>query len=67
MIKKMKVDGYVVENNNISEVIEKLCEADGSPSNKLSYLADAARLLAWSIAEIAQELAHEDIQNEELS
>lgn len=49
------VDGYEVSNDAIKKVIDKLCEADGSPSNKISYLAEAASMLAFTIAEIAQE------------
>lgn len=50
---KMKVNGYEVGSHAIKEVIEKLTEADGSPLNdsRVSYMADAARLLALAMAE----------------
>jgi len=51
---KVEVDGYTVENEAISEVIDKLAEADGSPIelSRIQYMAEAAKLLILATAEI---------------
>ena len=53
----MKVDGYEVQYQAIADVIDKLCEADGSPieQSRQDYLADAARILMVAGIELAQE------------
>lgn len=53
----MRVDGYEVVDSAIAKVIDKLCEADGSPDaiSAFSYLADASRLLSLAIWEISEE------------
>lgn len=50
---KMKVDGYEVGSEYIKDVIDKLTEADGSATNRIDYLVEAAALLAQAIAEEA--------------
>ena len=51
----MKIDGYEIESEALEKLIEKICEADGSPQNKVSYLAEAAKLLVYAIEEITME------------
>jgi len=51
---KMTVDGYEVGSEVIKTVIDKLTEADGSPTNRIGYLVEAAALLAEAVAEEAQ-------------
>ena len=55
MGEKMKLDGYEVKSRAIADVIDKLLEADGSFINKVAYLADAARLLAFAVEEAVSE------------
>lgn len=50
----MIVDNYTVEDPLIAQLIDKLTEADGSPTNKVQYLIDAARMLSATVAEIAR-------------
>ena len=41
-------------------MIDKLCEADGSPSNKVSYMADASRMLVMAVEEIVEDKYEEN-------
>lgn len=62
---KMKVDGYEISSEGIKDVIDKLAEADGSPlhDSRVNYLAEAARLLAYAIAEEVKNQLEEDDEN----
>lgn len=52
----MKVDGYEVADFGIRDVIDKLCEADGSPSlqGKINYLSEAASMMIQVVADLNQ-------------
>ncbi len=53
----MKVDSYKVMYPAIADVIDKLCEADGSPyyDSMLQYLAEASSKLIFAVSELEQQ------------